>query len=101
MAQYTRLDATKCNCHDYSVGVIHIVAHAKNRLSKTYGYFYISRVPVESIVLLTVSVYSTNDVVIYTIEISMANGFQKSIGPSFCLFVRQSVPQFVTILFHY
>ena len=39
------------------------------------------------IVLLTVGVYSNNYGVLYTIVISITRRFQKSVGPSVCLFV--------------
>ena len=39
------------------------------------------------IVLLTVSVYSSNHRVLYTIVISMTRRSQKSVGPSVCPFV--------------
>ena len=40
------------------------------------------------IVLLTVSVYSSNHRVLYTIVISMTRRINKSVGPSVCPFVK-------------
>ena len=42
------------------------------------------------IVLLTVGVYSSNHRVLHTIGISMMRRFQKSVGPSVCLSVRNA-----------